>query len=294
MIAVRVIRRRRNATLIRVLFCFVLCMWIGFPLLLTVSVSLQTMSEVYASRPVLWPRAAQWGNYLRAMRNGNWPRYLWNSAYVAVFALAASLAINSAAGYAFARIPFKGREALFASALVGMMIPPQVTMVPVFTMLRGVPFAGGNSALGTGGLGLLNSYAGLILPYVAGSFGVFLCRQYYQTFPGSLDDAARVDGCGRIRAYLMIFLPLSGPLFASLGVLKFIGTWNEYTWPLVITQSDSMKTVQLALTMFRDEAEIRWNELMAATIVASLPIYIICLFCQKYFIAGLLEGSVKG
>ena len=174
------------------------------------------------------------------------------------------------------------------------MIPPQVTMIPVFTMLRSVPLAGGNDILGQGGTGMMNTYAGLILPYIAGSFGVFLMRQYYVSFPAALDDAARIDGCGRLRTFLRIYVPLSGPAFASLCVTKFTGAWNEYTWPLVMTHTDDMKTVQIALTMFRDEGEIHWNQLMAATLVASVPIYIVFLLTQKYFISGLLVGSVKG
>ena len=279
---------------VRLLVILLLFVLVGFPLLLTFSVSLQTMPQIYASSPVLWPGRLQWGNYAAAMRNGNWGRYLLNSAYVTSMAVVISLCINSTAGYTLGRIPFKGRKQVFALILVGMMIPPQVTMIPVFTMLRGVPFAGGNDALGRGGLGLLNTYAGLIAPYVAGSFGLFLCRQYYLSFPAALDDSARIDGAGRLRTFLSIYLPLSGPLFASLGVLKFTGAWNEYTWPLVMTHSDRMKTVQLALTMFRDEAEIRWNELMAATLVSSAAIYFVFLLAQKHFVSGLLAGSVKG
>jgi len=278
----------------RALVIALLCAAMGFPLLLTLSVSLQTMPQIYARSPILWPGRLQFGNYVSAMQNGNWGRYLFNSAYVTLLTVVTSLCINSTAGYTLARIPFKGRGPVFALILVGMMIPPQVTMIPVFTMLRGVPLAGGNDALGRGGLGLLNTYAGLAAPYVAGSFGVFLCRQYYLTFPSALDDAARIDGASRLRAFCSVYLPLSGPLFATLGVLKFTGAWNEYTWPLVMTHSDSMKTVQLALTMFRDEAEIRWNELMAATLVSSAAIYFVFLLAQKYFISGLLAGSVKG
>lgn len=276
------------------LIILVLMLAVGFPLILTISTSLQTMNEVYSSQPVLIPESPQWGNYVSAMTNGNWGRYLFNSAYVTLWTLIMSLLINSMAGYAFARIPFAGRKVLFAITLVGMMIPPQVTMIPVFTLLRSIPFAGGNDIWGHGGTGLMNTYAGLILPYIAGSFGVFMMRQYYLSFPGELDDAARIDGCSRIRAFFSIYVPLSGPALASLAVIKFTGAWNEYTWPLVMTHSDEMKTVQLALTMFRDEAEIRWTELMAATLVSSLPIYLLFLFTQKYFVSGLLAGSVKG
>ena len=140
----------------------------------------------------------------------------------------------------------------------------------------------------------MNTYAGLIIPYIAGSFGVFLCRQFYVGFPKELDDAARIDGCGRFGQFVRIYLPLSGPVLASLAVLKFTGTWNEYTWPLVMTSGDDMKTVQLALGTFRDEGEVFWNQLMAATLLSGVPIYILFFFAQKHFVSGLLAGSVKG
>lgn len=279
--------------LARGLFLGVLMVMMGFPFLMTISVSLQTMSEIYSAQPVVIPKPPQFSNYLAALSTGNWPRYFMNSLIVTVITVAISLVINSMSGFVFARIPFKGRGVLFMLILLGMMIPAQVTLVPVFNLVRSVPFAGGNNWLGQGGKGLMNTYAGLILPYIAGSFGVFLCRQFYVTFPGELDDAAQIDGCGRLRQFTHIYLPLSGPLLASLGMLKFTGTWNEYTWPLVMTSGDSMKTVQIALTSFRDEAQIFWNQLMAATLVSSLPIYLLFFFAQDAFVSGLLAGSVK-
>ena len=213
---------------------------------------------------------------------------------VTVITTLISLMINSMSGFVFARIPFKGRRALFAVVLLGMMIPPEVTLFSVFKLVRSIPFAGGNDWLGRGGRGLMNTYAGLILPYIAGSFGVFLCRQFYLGFPQELDDAALIDGCGRFAQFTRIYLPLSGPVLASLGILKFTGTWNEYTWPLVLTSGDAMKTVQLALTSYRSETEIQWNQLMAATLLSGLPIYLLFFFAQKHFVNGLLAGSVKG
>jgi multiple sugar transport system permease protein len=161
-----------------------------------------------------------------------------------------------------------------------MMMPLQVTMVPVYALLRN--------------LGLVNTYAGLVAPVIAGSFGVFLCRQFYVGFPRDLDAAALIDGCGRFGQFARIYLPLSGPLLASLGVLKFTGTWNEYAWAVIMTRGDRLKTVQLALMMFREEADIQWHLLMAATLVVNIPIYCVFLLAQRYFISGLLAGSVKG
>lgn len=276
------------------LFILLLCLMMGVPFLMTLSVSLQTMNEVYATELTLIPKIPQFINYENALTNGNWALYFWNSLIVTVLTVVISLIINSMAGFTFARIPFRGREPLFMLILIGMMIPAQVTLIPVFLLIRGVPFAGGNNWLGQGGTGLMNTHAGLIIPYIAGSFGVFLCRQFYLGFPKELDDAAKMDGCGRFGQFIRIYLPLSGPVLDSLSVLKFTGTWNEYTWPLVMTTKDSMRTVQIALSTFRDEGEIIWNQLMAATLISGIPIYILFFFTQKHFVSGLLAGSVKG
>ena len=268
-------------------FLLLLALSVALPLVLAVSVSLESMNDIYAARPVIIPRVFHFENYKTALQSGNWARYFYNSAVIAIVTVVVSLFINSMSGYVFARIPFRGRDALFVLILLGMMIPTQVTLIPVFSLLKRMSFINGSAS------GLINTYAGLILPFIAGSFGVFLCRQFYVSFPKALDDAAMIDGCGRFRTYAAIYLPLSGPVLASLGVLKFTGTWNEYTWPLVATSGDQMKTVQVALSGFRDEGEIYWNLLMAATLVAGLPIFIVFFFAQKQFVSGLLAGSVK-
>ena len=243
----------------------------GFPFLMMVSVSLQSMSQVYSRELILFPSDPQFINYKMAMSNGNWARYLWNSLYVTGMATILSLFINALTGYTFARMQFVGRQFLFFLLLIGMMIPPQVTMVPLFSMMRHFPLAGGNSIFGQGGTGLVNTYTGLILPYIAGSFGVFLCRQFYMSFPRELDEAATIDGCSRFGTFVRVYLPLSGSILASLTILKVTGMWNEYTWPLIMTvaSSDRVKTVQVALTSFRNEGEIFWNQLMAATLVVT-------------------------
>jgi len=264
------------------------------PFLFMLSVSLQSDSEIFSPKLVVLPASFRFDNYLRVFQFGNWLRYFYNSAVVTLISTVVSLLINSMAGYVFARIPFKFSNTLFIIVLIGMMIPVQVTMIPVFTMLRHIPFVGGNNIIGQGGSGLYDTLTGLILPFIAGSFGVFLCRQYYLTLPKELDDAAAIDGCGRFKAYCRIYIPLSGPVFASLGILKFAGSWNEYTWPLIMTRSDKTRTVQLALSLFRTESGIDWSRLMAASVLISLPIFIVFFASQKRFIAGLTAGSVKG
>lgn len=267
----------------------------GFPFLVMLSVSFQDMQQIYARGLSLLPKPFRPEIYRLALSKGHWLRYLWNSFYVAGMATAISLFINAMTGYAFARINFPLRRFFFVLVLVGMMIPTQVTLVPLFILIRHFPLAGGNNLLGQGGTGLVDTYAGLILPYIAGSFGVFMCRQFYVLFPAELDEAAKIDGCSRFRTFLLIYLPLSKPVLGALAVLKFTGAWNEYTWPLVMTNTglDRITTVQLALTAFRNEGEIFWNQLMAATLVSTAVILIVFLSMQRYFVKGLLAGSIK-
>lgn len=282
--------------LIRIISGFlavIMVLIVAFPFVVMLSTSLQTKSEIFSPSASLLPEKFMFSNYAEAMKSGDWLRYFANSTLITAIVVVISLIINSMAGYVFAKIPFRFSGILFLLILAGMMIPPQVTMIPVFSMLRAVPLVNGNDIMGNGGSGFLNTYTGLIIPFIAGSFGVFLCRQFYVGFPKALDDAAKMDGCNRFQAFVHIYMPLSKPMLASLGILKFVGTWNEYTWPLIMVRSDSMRTVQIALTLFRNESEIKWNQLMAATVLISLPVYILFTLLQKHFVDGLLVGSVK-
>lgn len=286
----------KNKTFKRMLavMMLVLSIFMLFPYFLMLITSVKTMGDIQSPSFTFIPREVVFSNYIEAMSRGDWPRYFGNSIYVTFITVLASLMLNSITGYAFARLRFKGRDVLFIIALIGLMVPRQVTMLPLFIVLKNFPLVGGNSILGQGGHGFINSYAGMILPYVAGSFGVFLFRQFYLNFPRSLDDAARIDGLGRVKTFIYIYAPLSKPIFATLAALKTTQTWTEFTWPLIITSKDHMKTVQLALTMFRNETEIQWNLLMAATTVITLPLIIVFLCAQKYFIQGIVTSGIKG
>lgn len=264
------------------------------PFLLMVLTSLKTMNEIFSPHFIWFPKHIQWSNYTEAFSRGDWATYYSNTFYVTVVTVLISLVINSFAGYAFAKLNFKGRDTLFLISLIGLMIPPQVTMIPVFLILKHIPFAGGNDWQGGGGLGWIDSYNGLIAPYVAGSFGVFLFRQFFLQIPNELDDAAKIDGMGRIRAFVKIYLPLSKPVFATLIAIKATSSWNEYTWPLIITNSESMKTIQIALAMFSDESQTQWNLLMASTTIMVLPLLVLFIFTQRYFIEGIATSGIKG
>jgi multiple sugar transport system permease protein len=273
----------------------VFCLLLLAPFFFMILTSLKTMEEVQAVKFIFIPKQWVFSNYWLALRKGNWGRYFFNTAYITVITVAVSLLINSMAGFAFARLRFPSRNLLFLIALVGMMVPFQVTMIPVFINLKNFPLAGGNNWLGVGGTGLINTYWGLVLPYISGAFGVFLCRQYYLNFPAALDDAAKIDGCSTWQIYRLIYLPLSKSVLATLAVLKTSQVWNDYTWPLIITNQDRMLTVQLALiTNFVSEFKIDWNLLMAMTTLSILPLVILFTFTQRYFIEGVVTTGIKG
>ena len=270
------------------------CLMTLYPFIVMVTTSLKSYTDIYTAKVKLLPSKLMFSNYVEAMSRGTWPRYFFNSFYITALSVAISLVINSLAGFSFARLRFKGRDVLFIITLVGIMVPPQVTMLPVFIVLRYMPWAGGNNIFGQGGHGWIDSHMGLLAPYVAGSFGVFLFRQFFLNFPRALDDAARIDGLGWFRTFWKIYVPLSGPVFASLVALKAAATWNDYTWPLILITSDRLYTVQLALSKYRDEFNVDWPLMMAATTLIILPLLVTFLLVQKYFIQGIVTTGIKG
>lgn len=271
-----------------------LALFFAFPFVVMFFTAFKSPAELQQPYFTLLPKTFTMDNFTGAMGTGNWPRYFVNSTFITVVTVALSLFLNSMAAYAFSRLEFPGRNMLFAFSLIALMIPEQVIMIPVFLRLKTVPFFGGNNWLGVGGTGLLNTYAGLIIPFVAHPFGVFLCRQSFMTFPKSLDEAAILDGCSRFRVFWNMYLPLSKPTLITLGLLKAVTTWNQYTWPLILTNSDKMRTVQLALSNFSTEFTTNWGYVMAATTLIILPVMLLFLCLQKYYVSGIVSSGIKG
>lgn len=263
------------------------------PILMMFTTSFKTMEEIKSPVFHLLPEQFSLINYKNAMTNGNWLIYFRNSILITGIAVIFSLLFNSIAGYAFARLKFRGSKLLFLLLMVGLMMPPQVTMLPTFLIMSRFPLAGGNNLFGAGGTGLVNTYAGLVIPLVSGSYGIFLCKQFYENFPRALDEAAMIDGASKWRTFFTIYLPNSKAILATLGLLKAVAVWNDYMWPLVMTNSESMKTVQLALTMFKTESGIQWNQMMAAAVLVALPMFVLFLCAQKYFIQGIVTSGLK-
>ena len=282
-----------NRILLYLLLTFLVTITV-FPLLIALSTSLKSMNDIRTHPGQLIPQTLYFENYKAAFSRGDWLQYFKNSFFITIVTTVFSLITNSLAGYAFARLKFKGRNFLFGFSLFGMMVPMQVIMIPMFLRIKSIPLMGGNNIFGIGGSGLLNNIWGIIIPMLAGPFGVFLCRQFFLSFPAALDEAAKMDGGTPISTYIRIYLPLSKPVLATLGILKATDAWNQYLWPLIITNSEKGRTVQLALAMFRGSNIVEWNLLMAATTVICLPILILFLFLQKYYVQGVITSGVKG
>jgi multiple sugar transport system permease protein len=263
------------------------------PIFMMISTSLKSNSEIHSAVFHFFPKDICWENYPDAMHTGSWAIYFRNSIVITSVTVLFALFFNSLAGFAFARLHFKGSNVLFMILLIGLMMPPQVTMLPTFLILVKVPLAGGNNLFGSGGSGLINTLPGVIIPIVSGSFGIFLCKQFYENFPRSLDEAATIDGANKWQLFFLIYVPNSKVILITLTLLKGLAVWNDYLWPLVITSSESMRTVQLALSMFTSEQITAWGPLMAASTLISLPMIILFFFTQKYFVQGVVTTGLK-
>ena len=250
------------------------------PLLWMLSVSFMQPGEASGFPPPLLPSDATWHNYHQLFAQAGMGRYLLNSLVIATATTAIALLLNTAAGYAFAKLHFAGREAVFRTLLAALVIPAQVTMMPLFLMLKE--------------LGLVNTYAGAVVPGMAAVFGIFLVRQYARSIPDELLEAARIDGAGEARIFFQIVLPALRPILVTLAIFTFMASWNDFMWPLIVLSDQGLHTLPVALATLSRE-HVQDNELMmAGSVVTVLPVLLLFLVLQRYYMQGLLLGSVKG
>jgi len=242
--------------------------------------SIQTLPEARHFPPQLIPKSFDWQNYPNAWNSAPFGRYFVNSLIVTLASVAGNLVLCSLAGYAFARLHFFGRDVLFVALLATLMVPFQVTMIPTFIIIQR--------------LGLVNSLPALILPNLVSPFGIFLLRQFFRTLPIELEEAARIDGCTRLGVLFRVVLPLSMPALATLAIVTFLWTWNDFLWPLIIITSPHYATVQLGLSQFQGAHQTNWTLLMAGNMMALAPMLIVFVLCQRYFVQSLAATGVKG
>lgn len=208
-------------------------------------------------------------------------RYFLNSLIVASVTTLGQVVFASMAGYAFARLNFKGRDFLFLVILITMLIPPQVNIIPLFFLMRE--------------LHLIDTYSALILPGLFGGFGIFLMRQYFLSFPKDLEEAAKIDGCNLFGTFFKIALPLALPTIMTLALFTFVTTWNSFLWPLIVTNSEGMRTLPVGLAIFKGSFRelTLWGELLACSVICTIPVIAVFLIGKKYFINDIMQGGVK-
>jgi multiple sugar transport system permease protein len=231
--------------------------------------------------PMSWlPSALSLEHYRALFSRLEVVRYIANSALIAGAVTLISLVVNSMAGYAFAKLSFPGRERVFRGLVATLVVPGQVTMLPLFMLLKY--------------LGLINSFWGVIVPGMASVFGIFLFRQYALSIPDSLLDAARIDGAGEWRIYRSIVLPLCKPILLTLAVFTFMGTWNDFMWPLVVLTDSRLHTLPVALANLSGEHVQDTELMMAGALLTVLPVIVLYALLQRYYIEGIMVGSIKG
>lgn len=263
------------------------------PFLWMISLAFTPADQAFGSVSLI-PAEPTLDNFATALTDANMLQSLVNSGIVAVAVVFGNCVFAVLAGYAFAMLPFRGSTAVFYTILATTAIPASVTLIPLFLMTKSFPLAGGNDILGQGGTGLLDSLAGLALPSLVGAMNIFLARQYFQGSAPDLAEAARIDGAGEWRIFRTIYLPLAKPLLAVVAIFSFVGVWDDFLWPLVITTSRNTQTVQLALAQFLSSGNIQYGPLMAGAVLITIPVLVVFIFNQRGFISGLADGSVKG
>jgi len=250
------------------------------PLLWMVSVSLMPAGEATAFPPALWPSAPTLAHYRELFARLELARFAANSAVIALLATAIGLVVNSLAAYAFAMLRFAGRERLFRALLLGLVVPGQVAMLPLFLLLKQ--------------LGLVNTWAGVLVPSLASIFGIFLIRQYLLGIPASLLDAARLDGAGELRIWASIAMPLARPILVTYATFTFMGAWNDFLWPLIVLSDESRQTLPVALANLLGEHAQDVELLMAGSVLTLLPVVLLFLALQRHYVRGILAGGVRG
>jgi multiple sugar transport system permease protein len=249
------------------------------PLLWMVSASFMAQGEATTFPPALVPRHPTLVHYRDLFGRLALGRYALNSALVAIVTTIGALAINASAGYAFAKLRFRGRDATFRALAAGLAIPVQVAMLPLFLLIKA--------------LGLVNNYGGVIIPGLSSIFGIFLVRQYALAIPDDLLDAARIDGAGELRVFRSIVLPTIRPVLATLALWTFLATWNDFMWPLIVLSDDRRYTLPVALAGLVGEHSQDVELMMAGAVVTVLPVLVLFLMLQRYYVEGVTEGSVK-
>jgi multiple sugar transport system permease protein len=256
------------------------------PFYWSVATSFKPPGDIFASPPKWIPNPWTWQNYHDVFRLLPFPRYLLNSVLVTGAIVGLNIVFDTMAAYAFAKLRFPGRNFLFFFLLLTLMVPFQVNLIPLYRIMVGLhkisPHLG------------VNSYSGIILPGMIQVFGIFLMRQFLQSIPDEVLESARVDGASELQIIRKIILPLAAPGMATLAIFTFLGAWNDFLWPLIVIDRDSLRTLPVGLALLTQKNTVNWGDTMAGTALAAGPMIVVFLILQRRFIEGLTAGAVKG
>lgn len=252
-----------------------------YPFFAMINLSLVPNGEIFNQGGKLIYSPITIDNYISVFNKIPLWKYFINSLFVAIVTTLGQVIISALAGYAFARMTFKWRDGLFLLVLITMLVPPQVNVIPLFFLMRQFHW--------------INTYQALILPGLFGGFGIFMMRQYFLGLPKDLEESAKIDGCNIFSTFFKIALPLAIPAIATLSIFTFVTTWNSFMWPLIVTNTESMRTLPVGLAIFKGSfREITlWGDLLACSVICTIPVIGVFLLGKKYFINDILQGGVK-
>ena len=283
--AKRLQRRRRNSLgdrkgiVLRTIIAVIVCAIVIFPLYWMLVMAFSPRGEVFSSELRFWPSEITFDNFNRIFERHNVFQWFQNSVVIGLFVTALTVFVNLLAGYAFARMQFRGRNAIFLLTLATMMIPVQAIMVAQFKLVSG--------------LSIYGTYWGVILPGAAAAFGIFLARQFFIGIPEEILEAARIDGAGQMRTFLQVVLPLSKPLIAVLTLLTLMSSWNDFAWPLIALKDNELFTLPIGLLYLKNQTSPDYESIMALALISVLPMVILFLIFQRYFVQGFARSGIK-
>lgn len=286
-------KRRRSTRIALAVILTAVSLLMASPFVWMLLTSVRSTQELYSADMPLWPGEWHWENYLTALRRAPFATYARNSFIMGLVHTLSNLIFASMCGYALAKLRFRGASLVFLFILASMMIPFYAIVIPDFLIVRHMPLAGGNDLFGQGGRGWYDSWWGLLVPGLVSPFFIFLFRQFFVATPTELIESARIDGASEFRIFLQIMSPLIRPGILTVALLAFEQGWNNFLWPLIVTSSADLRTVQLGLSVFRQEAQTEFNYLMAGTTLSAVPMILLFVFFQRYFVNGFVSSGIK-
>ena len=253
------------------------------PLLWMIAASLKPEAQIFSDMSTIrtfWPTAAALGNYVEVFTRVNMMKFILNSLFYVFVIVILDLAVNSVCGYALAKFNFPGKELLLTVVISLMVLPMEAIMLPLYKEVAS--------------LGWVNTWAGLIVPFVGKCFSVYMFRQFFLDIPDDLLEAAAIDGCGPIKTFFTIVMPISGTVYATIFILDFVAHWNDFMWPMLVVTGEDMRTIQLAIQTFFGSKPIHYGAIMASLTISAIPMLLMFVFLQKYYVEGIASTGIKG